>query len=190
MSLLWPFIGYWAAILASDWLRGIIWYSWPRFWPLFDHCFTMLASYWLRVITCPVSLIDHWSAILASNWLVQLAEELAGAPVDRHNASWRHVLVTKDLVEVRHLLQGVNILQNIWKKIRRYELEIVKMFCSKRQFLVTAKYPPCLLITLRHVSVTRHDTCNVAPVTEAVLRPVAVTRAWVSLILLAVREIT
>ncbi len=86
-------------------------------------------SLFSSVITRP--LIGHRPPILASDWLamVQFAEQLAGAPVDRDYAPGLVILVTKDLMEVRDLF----------------------------------------------VSVTRHHTCHVTLVTEAVLCSVAVT---------------
>ena len=69
----------------------------------------------LEMLTLPLTfssficwpLIGH--SILASDWLpvIQFAQELAGAPVDRHNAPGLLVLVTQDLMKLRHLLVSV-----------------------------------------------------------------------------------
>ena len=50
-------------------------------------------------------LIGHSHPILASDWLsmVQFAQQLAGAPVHRHNTPGLS-LVTQDLMEVSHLV--------------------------------------------------------------------------------------
>ena len=54
-------------------------------------------------------LIGHRHPILASDWLamVQFAQQLAGAPVDRNYAPGLVILVTKDLMEVRDLFVSV-----------------------------------------------------------------------------------
>ena len=56
-------------------------------------------------------LIGHGHPILASDWLamVQFAQQLAGAPVHRHNAPGLGSLVTQDLMEVSDLVSLVPV---------------------------------------------------------------------------------